>query len=155
MVQPVDLRDYVDFDDERARLVRVHATGRLAVELWCLQPRQSTPVIHRSDRDITYTVIGGRSWFVTDQGQLGLEALGSMLVPAGVVHGIDNRAPDPLIIMAVSSPPAAGPDDAPVTDERRAVLAAPPDASRLRTAWETIIGADRRTPRRSSAERPT
>lgn len=145
-VLPVDLRDYVDFDDERGRQIRIHATDRLAVDLWCLQPRQSTPVIHRSDEDITYTVLGGRSWFVTDQGELGLEALGSMLVPAGVVHGIDNRAPDPLILMAVSSPPAERPDDPPITNDRQAVLAAPTGTNRLRAAWEAILGVNRHTP---------
>jgi mannose-6-phosphate isomerase-like protein (cupin superfamily) len=58
--------------------------------------------------------VGGRSWFVTDDGEVGLDPLGAMLVPAGVVHGIDNRAPDPLIVVAISSPPASEEEDAPV-----------------------------------------
>lgn len=108
---PVDLRDYVDFSPDAARRVRVFATPRLAVDLWCIEPRQATPVLHRPGHDVTYTVLGGRSWFVTDDGEVGLDALGALLVPAGTVHGIDNRAPDPLIVLAVSSPPDG--DEAP------------------------------------------
>lgn len=146
-VAPVDLRDYVDFSDDEARRVRVHATAHLAVDLWCVQPRQSTPVLHLTNQDVTYTVIGGRAWFVTDQGEVGLEALGSMLVNAGVVHGVDNRSPDPLILLAVSSPPAQQPNDAPVSDERLAVLQKSPDQTgRVRRAWQALIGVDRGRP---------
>jgi mannose-6-phosphate isomerase-like protein (cupin superfamily) len=113
-VRPVDLRDYVRFSQETATRVRVFASGHLALDLWCVEPQQATPVLHLPDRDVTYTVVGGRSWFVTDDGEVGLDPLGAMLVPAGVVHGIDNRAPDPLIVVAVSSPPASEEEDAPV-----------------------------------------
>jgi quercetin dioxygenase-like cupin family protein len=120
---PVDLRDYVDFSPDAARRVRVFATARLAVDLWCIEPRQATPVLHLADHDVTYTVLGGRSWFVTDDGEVGLDALGALLVPAGTVHGIDNRAPDPLIVLAVSSPPdgvaAPSPVEAPGPAVRR------------------------------------
>lgn len=109
----MDLRDHVDFSPERARHVRVLATDRIALDLWCIEPRQATPVLTIDDRDVTYTVVGGRSWFVTDQGEIGLDPLGAMLVPAGTVHAIDNRAPDPLVVVAVSSPPGEDPGGAP------------------------------------------
>jgi quercetin dioxygenase-like cupin family protein len=70
---------------------------------------------------VTYTVIAGRSWFVTEDGEIGLDPLGSMLVPPGDAHGIDNRAPDPLIVLAVSSPPGADAVDAAVSDDGVAV----------------------------------
>jgi mannose-6-phosphate isomerase-like protein (cupin superfamily) len=70
---------------------------------------------------VAYTVVGGRSWFVTDVGEVGLDPLGAMLVPAGVVHGIDNRAPDPLIVVAVSSPPSAEEEATPVAPAGEAV----------------------------------
>jgi quercetin dioxygenase-like cupin family protein len=120
-VLPVDLRDYVRFDEQAATRVRVFATDHLALDVWCIEPRQATGVLHEPDRDITYTVVGGRSWFVTDQGEIGLDPMGAMLVPAGVVHGIDNRAPDPLIVLAMGSPPGDAPLDDPVTDDGRAV----------------------------------
>lgn len=120
-VRPVDLRDYVDFSADAARRTRVHVTARIAHDLWCIEPQQATPVLQYADTDVTYTVIGGRSWFVTDQGEVGLDPMGSLLVPAGVAHGIDNRGADPLIVAAVSAPPEAGDEDAPVSDAGAAI----------------------------------
>lgn len=112
---PVDLRDWVRFTPGAAVRVRVQRTAALAVDLWCLEPAQATDVL-RCSGDVTYTVLAGRSWFVTEDGEVGLDPLGSLLVPADVAHGIDNRAPDPLIVLAVSSPPDVEPVAAPVSD---------------------------------------
>lgn len=119
--RPVDLRDYVDFSPTAARRTRVFATSRLAHDLWCIEPQQATPVLQFPDVDVTYTVIGGRSWFVTEEGEIGLDPLGALLVPAGVVHGIDNRGADPLIISATSAPADGEGEDAPVTTDGEAV----------------------------------
>ncbi|HEX9888775.1 MAG TPA: hypothetical protein VGA69_04815 [Nitriliruptorales bacterium] len=127
---PVDLRDYVRFDRGGATRVRVFATEVLTVDLWCIEPQQATDVLLYADADISYTVVGGRSWFVTDQGEIGLDALGALLVPAGTAHGIDNRAPDPLIVLATASPPDGdqASTDAPVVSEGRAIR---PDPSEV------------------------
>lgn len=105
-VRPVDLRDWVDFSMSEARRVRVFATDTLAQDLWCVEPQQATAVLRSPHADVTYTVLGGRCWFVTDQGEVGLDPLASVLVPAGVAHGMDNRGTDPLIVLAVSAPPS-------------------------------------------------
>jgi quercetin dioxygenase-like cupin family protein len=120
-VRPVDLRDWVDFSRKEARRTRVFATDQLAQDLWCIQPQQATPVLHHPDADVTYTVIAGRSWFVTDQGEIGLDPMGALLVPAGVVHGIDNRGADPLIVSASMAPPGGDPEDQPVADTGAAI----------------------------------
>jgi len=119
-VVPVDLRDWARFSRDAAVRVRVVATPSLGVDLWCVEPQQATPVLH-APADVVYTVLGGRSWFVTEAGEVGLDPLGSLVVPAGTVHGIDNRAPDPLVVLAVCSPPGTAPPDAPVVQEGRAV----------------------------------
>ncbi len=145
-VRPVDLRDYADFRRGPASCVRVFATAQLAVDLWCIEPGASTGVLHHADRDTAYTVIGGRSWFVTDDGEVGLDPLGAMLVPADTVHGIDNRMADPLIVLAASSPPGAAPED-PATADVEAVAAAvhldDQGPNPLRRAVETLLGARR------------
>lgn len=105
-VLPVDLRDWVDADADRATRVRVFRTEALSQDLWCIQPQQATTVLRHARSDVTYTVIGGRAWFVSEQGEAGLDPLASLLVPAGVTHGIDNRGADPLIVLAVAAPPA-------------------------------------------------
>ena len=140
-VRPVDLRDWVDFDTEQARQVRVFETGRLAMDLWCIEPQQATPPLHEPAADLTYTVLGGRSWFVTDEGEIGLDPLGSMLVPAGVVHGIDNRGADPLIVSVSSSPPAARPaHDLPVERTDGAVRFETAQPSRIRQLLRRVLG---------------
>ncbi len=143
-VRPVDLRDYVTFSRDEATRVRVFAADHLALDLWCLEPRQTTPALHLADRDVTYTVVGGRSWFVTDDGEVGLDPMGSMLVPAGVVHGIDNRAPDPLIVIAVSSPPSEQGEDLPTSDEAASVRFDDGGPGPLRRAVERLLGVGRR-----------
>ncbi|MDP8931201.1 MAG: hypothetical protein M3O70_22180 [Actinomycetota bacterium] len=104
-VRPVDLRDYAAFDRGGARRVRVFATDVITLDLWCLEPWQDTPVLHYEDVDVVYTVIGGNTWFATDQGELGLGPLGAILVPSGVAHAIGNRTADPVIVLASASPP--------------------------------------------------
>lgn len=115
-VQPVDLRDYASFHPDRPVRARVLATDVLTVDLWCLEPRQSTGALLYEEVDVAYTVLGGNAWFVTDQGELGLGPLGAMLVTAGVAHGIDNRTADPLVVLATASPPDV-PADAVSSDE--------------------------------------
>jgi quercetin dioxygenase-like cupin family protein len=139
-VRPVDLRDYVDFSEKEARQVRVFAAPELALDLWCIQPQQSTPVIHQEERCITYTVLGGRSWFVTDEGEVGLDPMGALQVPAGVVHGIDNRAPDPLIVLATVSPPGDERPAAPVAHDAVAVRAHDDEPGPLGRAWRSLLG---------------
>jgi quercetin dioxygenase-like cupin family protein len=139
-VRPVDLRDYVDFAQGAATRVRVFASGHLALDLWCVEPQQATPVLHLPDHDVAYTVVGGRSWFVTDDGEVGLDPLGAMLVPAGVVHGIDNRAPDPLIVVAVSSPPSAETEDPPVAATGGAVRYERTGPGPIRRLFDKLFG---------------
>lgn len=140
-VRPVDLRDYVDFSPDAATRVRVLAGDHLAVDLWCIEPQQATPVLHDPDRDVTYTVLGGRSWFVTDDGEVGLDPLGAILVPAGVIHGIDNRGADPLIVSATSSPPSAQPPAPPTSREALAVRHETPGRTGpLRRAADRLFG---------------
>ena len=139
-VLPVDLRDYVRFDEGAATRVRVFTSDRLALDLWCIEPQQGTGVLHEPDRDLAYTVLGGRSWFVTDQGEVGLDPMGAMLVPAGVVHGIDNRAPDPLIVVAVGSPPGPEPPQPPVVRDQQAVRFEGDRAGPMRRTLGRLLG---------------
>ena len=137
-VRPVDLRDYVDFAPERARRIRVHATEHLALDVWCLEPRQATRAMNL-EQDVTYTVIAGRSWFVTEEGEVGLDPMGGMLVPAGVVHGFENRGADPLIITASTGPAGQAPPDEPVSTEAKAVVAKR-EPGILRRAMDRLLG---------------
>jgi quercetin dioxygenase-like cupin family protein len=144
-VRPVDLRDYVRFSAEAAVRVRVFASADLALDLWCVEPRQTTPALLYPGHDVAYTVLGGRSWFVTDEGELGLDPLGAMLVTAGTAHGIDNRAPDPLIVVAVAAPPTPGEPDEAVEPTGSAVRLDDDAPGLLRRALGGLFGSEPRS----------
>jgi quercetin dioxygenase-like cupin family protein len=115
----VDLRDYVAFDLDGASGRRVFATDVVAVDLVCLEPHQAVPPRSFPTADAIYTVLGGRAWVVTDEAEVTLGPLQSVLLPAEVPHGLRNDSPDPLILQVVVSPP----DEAPVVPPGPATVA--------------------------------
>jgi quercetin dioxygenase-like cupin family protein len=129
----VDLRDYVEFDLDGARGRRVFATDVVAVDLSCLEPGQLIEARTFPTADVIYTVLGGYAWVVTDDAEVTLAPLQSVIVPAGIPHGVRNDSPDPLILQVVVSPPdeappttlgpAVEPDPALGRDRRRTPLA--------------------------------
>ncbi len=126
----VDLRDYVVFDLGGASGRRVFATDVVAVDLVCLEPQQVVEPRTFPTADAIYTVLGGRVWVVTDEAEVTLAALQSVMVPAGVPHALRNDSPDPLILQAVVSPP----DEAPVLAVGPAVEPAAQGTERSRPA---------------------
>lgn len=142
-VVPVDLRDYVDFSSEEARRVRVLATPSLVLDVWCVEPQQATEVLRYPTADVTYTVVGGRSWFVTEDGEVGLDPMGAMLVPHGVHHGIDNRGSDPLIVLASMSPPDELAVSEPVEARLEAIRADDDRPGLVTRALGRLLGGDR------------
>ncbi len=105
----VDLRDYVVFDLRGASGRRVFATDVVAVDLVCLEPHQTVDPRTFPTADAIYTVLGGRAWVVTDEAEVTLAPLQSVMVPAGIPHALRNDSPDPLILQAVVSPPDEAP----------------------------------------------
>lgn len=106
---PVDLRDYVEFDLYGAAGRRVFATDVVAVDLVCLEPGQVVEARRFPTADAIYTVLGGIAWVRTDEAEVTLTALQSVMVPATVPHGIRNDGADPLILQVVVSPPDEAP----------------------------------------------
>jgi len=115
----VDLRDYVTFDLGGASGRRVFATDVVAVDLVCLEPEQAVPPRTFPTADAIYTVLGGRAWVVTDEAEVTLAPLQSVMLPAGVPHALRNDSPDPLILQVVVSPPdeVPGPNPGPVSSQ--------------------------------------
>jgi quercetin dioxygenase-like cupin family protein len=105
----VDLRDYVEFDLAGARGRRVFATDVVAIDLSCLEPGQVIEARTFDTADVIYTVLGGIAWVVTDEAEVTLQALQSVMIPAGNPHGVRNSSPDPLILQVVVSPPDEAP----------------------------------------------
>ena len=105
----VDLRDYVDFDLDAVTDRRVFATDVVAIDLVCLEPHQVMEAREFATADAVYTVLGGIAWVVTDDAEVTIQALQSVMIPAGVVHGLRNNSADPLILQVVVSPPDEAP----------------------------------------------
>lgn len=133
----VDLRDYVDFDEAGATGRRVFATDVVAVDLVGLEPHQLIEARTLPSADVIYTVLGGRAWVVTDEAEVTLAPLQSVIVPAGVPHGVRNDSPDPLILQMVVSPP----DEAPPA---RSGPVASPTGTRTRTSRPRLLDRLRR-----------
>lgn len=128
---PVDLRDYVDFDEGSASDRRVFATDVVAVDLVCLEPYQLLAARTFPTADAIYTVLGGRAWVVTDDAEVTLEPLHSVMIPAATTHGIRNEAADPLILHVVVSPP----DEAPAATPGPATGPASTGETPTRASW--------------------
>ena len=109
----IDLRDYVDFDLDRVSDRRVFSTDVVAIDLVCLEPGQVIEARRFTTADAIYTVLGGIAWVVTDDAEVTLQALQSVMIPAGIVHGLRNNSADPLILQVVVSPPDEAPAAAP------------------------------------------
>lgn len=105
----MDLRDYVTFDLRGAAGRRVFATDVVAVDLVCLEPHQAVAARTFASADAIYTVLGGRAWLVTDEAEVTLGPLQSVMVPAGIPHALRNDSADPLILQVVVSPPDEAP----------------------------------------------
>lgn len=102
---PVDLRAYVSFDLDAPTSRRVFSTDVVTVDLVCLEPGQVLAARTLPDADVIYLVIGGRAWLVADDAEVVLEPLQTVLVPAGVPHGVRNESPDPLVLHVMVGPP--------------------------------------------------
>jgi mannose-6-phosphate isomerase-like protein (cupin superfamily) len=100
-----DLRDHVAFDPGHAVRSRVYETDLLALDMLCLEPGQQLGARTYAESDTVYVVVGGRAWVVTDEVEVTLDPLQSVLVPAGTSHGVRNDSPDPLLLQTVTSLP--------------------------------------------------
>jgi quercetin dioxygenase-like cupin family protein len=136
----VDLRDYVEFDLSRPFGRRVFVTDVVAVDLVCLEPRQTVAARTLPGADAIYTVLGGLAWVVTDETEVTLSALQSVMVPAGVPHGLRNDSADPLILQVVVSPPDEAPPAAMGPAAEPGVVGQPPRPRRVMDRLRRTLG---------------
>ena len=74
------------------------------VELYCFEPR-TVLNLHRHDRsEHALTVIAGQALIEIGDERITLRQSETVLVPAGVYHGISNLGAEPLIVQQVSAP---------------------------------------------------
>lgn len=148
----VDLRDYVTFDPQGASGRRVFATDVVAVDLVCLEPHQHVDPRAFPTADAIYTVLGGRAWVVTDDAEVILAPLQSVIIPAAVAHALRNDSPDPLILQVVVSPPDEAPPLPPGPADAEPAVA--PRATLLDRLRRTLGGEDDQPGRGTTSNEP-
>jgi quercetin dioxygenase-like cupin family protein len=79
----------------------------LMVGLNCLEPGQTQPVHDHAGQDKLYVVMEGRGWFTvgTEAQEAGPGAV--IFAPAGVPHGVENRAEERLVLLVSIAPSPA------------------------------------------------
>jgi quercetin dioxygenase-like cupin family protein len=88
----------------------VTASADAVIVAWYLQPGQTiAPHIHPHGQD-TWTVLSGQGEYWLDQmGTTQAIAAGDVVIaPIGCVHGVTNHGNEPLRLISVVSPAAAG-----------------------------------------------
>jgi len=93
------------FSPEKGQKIGLFSTERSMADLHCLLPGQAQkPHIHETS-DKLYYVIEGTGRFRIGQEERELSAGSAVLAPALVEHGVENRGPNPLVLLVVLAPP--------------------------------------------------
>ena len=101
-IEPATLKR---FSPEKGQKIGVFRTERSMTDLYCLLPGQiQTPHVHETS-DKIYYVIEGRGHFKIGQEEREFSSGTAVLAPASSEHGVENRGPDPLVLLVVLAPP--------------------------------------------------
>ncbi len=98
-------REKVAFKIDKMAKVSLYDGEHLMVGLNCFQPGQSHAAHAHAGADKTYYVISGEGRFTIGDEALNLEPGGFAFAPAGVMHGVENVGPAPLVVLVHISPP--------------------------------------------------
>ncbi|MBN1964239.1 MAG: cupin domain-containing protein [Anaerolineae bacterium] len=77
----------------------------LMIGLNCLEPGQDQPVHDHADADKVYVVLEGRGWFTVGDAQQEAGSGTVVFAPAGLPHGVENRASERLTLLVNIAPP--------------------------------------------------
>ncbi len=94
-----------EFTAGKMNKVTLAAGGHLYAGLNCFQPGQEHQAHTHADQDKLYLVLAG-----SGEAQVGTEtaevSAGDLVfAPAGVLHGMKNRGPEPLTVLVIFGPP--------------------------------------------------
>jgi quercetin dioxygenase-like cupin family protein len=104
-VERIRLDERVAFQEGKMARHRLAATGRLQVDLYCLQPGQSqAPHVH-GGQDKLYLGLEGRARIRVGSTSDWLEPGVAVVAPAGTEHGLENTSDAPCVALVVVVPP--------------------------------------------------
>ncbi|HET7876366.1 MAG TPA: cupin domain-containing protein [Methylomirabilota bacterium] len=98
-------KDHVRFAPDKMARVSLSSTDRTQLDLYCVAPGQSQKAHTHEAQDKIYYVLEGTGRFTLAGREMTLEAGETLVVAAGVEHGLLNDGPHPLLVLVVVAPP--------------------------------------------------
>lgn len=104
-MERIRLRERVAYQEGKLARHRLAATSRCQADLYCLRPGQAQfPHVH-ADQDKLYIGIEGTGELQVGGETAALEPGMLVVAPAGVEHGLANRADGNLVVLVLVVPP--------------------------------------------------
>jgi len=97
--------EHARFQPDKMAKVALAATGRVQLDLYCLEPGQSQKAHVHDDADKIYLVVDGRARVLLDGAEHRLEAGEAIVAAAGAAHGVANDSDARLTLLVVVTPP--------------------------------------------------
>jgi quercetin dioxygenase-like cupin family protein len=104
-VERIRLSERVAFQTGKMARRRLAATGRVQMDLYCLQPGQSQAAHVHGDQDKVYVGVEGRARIHVGTEIDWLEPGVLVVAPAGIEHGLENATEAPCIALVLVVPP--------------------------------------------------
>ena len=101
----IRLKDRVEFSAEKMARVRLAATDRLQLDLYCLEAGQSQKPHAHHDIDKVYYVVEGEGRITLGGASEPIEAGEGVVAPAGVEHGVTNTGQGRMVCLVIVAPP--------------------------------------------------
>ncbi len=106
-----DLTDYVRFSPDGPTRHTVFESARLWSQVICLERNQSYGPVTDEGADAMVAVLAGEAAFAVGRRRKRLKQWGALLVPAGAELAVTNASADPLVILMITAPPPAPPEE--------------------------------------------
>jgi mannose-6-phosphate isomerase-like protein (cupin superfamily) len=97
--------EHVAFRADRMAKIALARTGRIQLDLYCLEPGQEQKPHAHADQDKIYLVLEGTARIVIGGEDATLAPGEAAVAPAGQAHGIRNDGAARLVALVVMSPP--------------------------------------------------
>lgn len=98
------IHEHVGVREEKFYKTTLFAGEHLMLGLNCLQPGQIQKPHDHADQDKFYYVVEGTGWFWLGEEQHEATAGQLVLAPAGLIHGVENKSNQPLILFMGMAP---------------------------------------------------
>jgi quercetin dioxygenase-like cupin family protein len=105
VVDAVDLRELVAFDDAGPTRSDVVESERLWSELLCLERNQRYGPVRDHESDALFLVVAGEVVVQTNRARKRMKQWSVVLVPAETEVLVTNASADPAVLLVITAPP--------------------------------------------------